>query len=198
MSENQTNQPVVLDMAKKINRVVKQTRLGHNIEKQVGERLYQTSDGSFGVKVPLYQLKGDEVPIDAVEMNYHMVVKTIVESGDFKMYMSRLRRQNPLVQKVNEYVDGKLQVDNIQSAFMQHLMPAYANKQHIISLELYPDDDQDGNVDWEEMKFGRELILSSSVLNQELIMPLIGKLNIFGSGSNDVLGAGSNSAHLSL
>lgn len=176
---------VTIDMSKRINRELKaNTRIGKNIAKLLGNRSYISADGTLAIIVPIYGLKGaEEEPLDAVELNYHLVSTLISQSGDFKEYISQRKRNNPLVQKVGEYVDGILVIPDIKTALLTHLMPAYTNKEHMIHVELFPDDNGNNETDWDEMSFGRSLNLSSSVLDQKLLMPLIGKFNLFGGDS---------------
>lgn len=187
----------VIDMSKRINRELKtSTRIGQNIAKLHGQRKYITADGSLTIIVPVYGLKGSEdEQIDAVELNYHLVSSMILQTGDFKDYINSRKRNNPLVQKVNDYTNGNLDVPDIKTALLTHLMPAYTNKEHIINVELFPDENDNSKLDWDEITFGRTLNLSSSVIDQNLIMPLISKFNIFGDG-NSAAQAASN--HLRL
>lgn len=187
----------VIDMSKRINRELKtSTRIGQNIAKLHGEKKYVTADGSLTIIVPVYGLKGsEEDKIDAVELNYHLVSSMIQQTGDFKDYINGRKRNNPLVQKVNDYTNGNLDVPDIKTALLTHLMPAYTNKEHIISVELFPDENANSKVDWEEITFGRTLNLSSSVIDQNLIMPLIGKFNLFGDSA---AGNANVSNHLKL
>lgn len=194
--ENRQNGRVI-DMSKRINRELKtSTRIGQNIAKLHGEKKYVTADGSLTIIVPVYGLKGsEEDKIDAVELNYHLVSSMIQQAGDFKDYVNSRKRNNPLVQKVNDYTNGNLDVPDIKTALLTHLMPAYTNKEHIINVELFPDDNNNSKVDWEEITFGRTLNLSSSVIDQNLIMPLIGKFNLFGDST---AGNANVSNHLKL
>lgn len=177
----------VIDMSKRINRELKtNTRIGQQIATIHGDKKYITADGSLTIIVPVYGLKGTpDEKIDAVELNYHLVATMIQKSGDFKDFISSRKRNNALVQKVNDYTQGKLEIPDIKTALLTHLMPAYTDKQHIINVELFPDEDNDGTADWEEITFGRSLNLSSSVIDQNLIMPLISKFNIFGDSASD-------------
>lgn len=187
----------VIDMSKRINRELKtSTRIGQNISKLQGQRKYMTADGSLTIIVPVYGMKGSEdEPIDAVELNYHLVSSMILQSGDFKDYVNSRKRNNALVQKVNDYASGQLQVPDIKTALLTHLMPAYTNKEHIINVELFPDENGNDKLDWDEITFGRTLNLSMSVIDQNLIMPLISKFNLFGDSGNS---SSSISNHLKL
>lgn len=185
-TQNQaTGKRTVIDMTKRVHRELKHnTRIGESISKVLGEKSYLTTDGTLEIKLPLYGLKGQEDdPIDAVELNYHLVANLIQKSGDFKQYVKDRKSSNALVQKVQEYSEGRLEIPDFKTALLNHLMPIYTNKDHIIKVELYPDDNDNDDLDWAEVKFGKVLNLSASVIDQQMIMPLLSKFDLFGGGS---------------
>lgn len=180
-----SNSLYIIDMTSKINRTIKPTRLGANIAKIAEPATYMTADGKFGVKIPCYYLKGDnESPISAVDMNIFLVTKLIQENGEFKNYLGRLKRENEAFQMIQSYTNGDLEIPDLQSFLMQRAVPIFTQKKHMITLELHLDSDKSGNIEWDEIGESQPLILNYSVLNTETIMPIIGKLNLFGGKDN--------------